>query len=177
MVVRSWQLKQPFSSLRLSVIRGKKTFRELAETAEEAWHIIIRKWWDSLSAFAGLSESGRASETHPRPCKQCSACQENKTCTDTTTFFYCQSHTRYITSTQGACVKTEDDLYLCNTQSYSRLMRMWCVSALFYLLLYVINIFILFYFSRSHTHLFSVFLPTSCSFIENVVFARGGFVN
>lgn len=97
--------KQPFSSLRLSVIKKKRTFREQAQTAEKAQHIIIRKWWDSLSAFAGLSESGRASESHPRPCKQCSACQENKTCTATTTFFYCQSHTRYITSTQGACVR------------------------------------------------------------------------
>ncbi len=126
----------------------------------ESRHRQLRKHSTSLSENGGiLSLSGRASETHPRPCKQCSACQENKTCTATATFFYCQSQTRDITSTQGAC-KTEADLYLCNTQSYNCLIRMWCMSGLFYLLLYVINMFIPFFCSLTSVSCFPLFLVT-----------------
>ncbi len=73
----------------------------------------------------------------------------------------------------GSMCKTEADLYLCNTQSYNCLIRMWCMSGLFYLLLYVINTFIPFLLS----HICFLLNSLSCNFIGIAVYVWGGVLN
>ncbi len=144
----------------------KKTFREQAQTAG--------KHSTSLSEDGGfLSLSGCASETHPRPCKQCSACQENEACTTTTTFFYCQSQTRDITSTQGACVRPR---LICTyvTHNHTTALSgcdvcqgcfissfMWLTRSFLFLL----------------SHICFLLNSLSCNFIGIAVYVWGGVLN
>ncbi len=139
----------------------------------ESRHRQLRKHSTSLSENGGiLSLSGRASETHPRPCKQCSACQENKTCTATATFFIANHKLAtsppprervrprlictYATHNHTTALSGCDVCQGCFISSF-----MWLTCSFLFLL----------------PHICFLFSSLSCNFIGIAVYVWGGVLN